>query len=901
MQATQSISPAAESTNATSVSPGMAQYLALKASHPEYLLFYRMGDFYELFFDDAIRAASILDIALTKRGKLEGVDIPMCGVPAHAAEAYLARLIAAGVKVAICEQLEDPAEAKKRGAKSVVKRDVVRIVTPGTLTEESLLSPTRSNYLACLAQQAGHFALAWLDITTGEFGVCETSSERVLSDLARLQPSEVLMGQSSMARPEWQSVIQELDTRISPIADSSLHAKRGYQRLISFYGVASTEPWGEFHDAEIAACGALLDYILITQKDQRPRLDPPRKQPSHASMVIDAATRRNLELVVNLQGEKQGSLLATIDHTVSAAGGRLLRGWLCQPLTDLATIHARQDAVEYLLTRASLLGKINDTLQQLPDMERIVSRLMMQRGGPRDLQQLTAGLHILNQLRGMLESEDMQLPSALHGVKQNLRDQSALELLLARALQDHCPLLARDGGFIATGYHAALDEFRVLRDESRRVIAQMQMRYADECGIGSLKIKHNHVLGYYIEITRRHEKQVPEHFIHRQTMKDALRYSTVELGEIERNISDAGDRALKIELELYDELLAAVQAQAEPILEAARASAALDGFQALAVLAKKNDYCRPKMDDSRAFYIHKGRHPVVEARMRTLGESFISNDCDLADSQRLWLLTGPNMAGKSTFLRQNAVITILAQMGSYVPAESAHIGMVDRLFSRVGASDDLARGRSTFMVEMVETATILHQSTERSLVILDEIGRGTATFDGLSIAWAVAEHLHHNTRCRGLFATHYHELTLLSESLPALSCHTMRVREWKGEVIFLHEVAAGQADRSYGIHVARLAGLPAEVLHRGQIILKKLEEKAQHPASGLSTGSLPLFAFAGAQDMASPLEETPAKPSALMLQLQSLDPDTLTPREALDALYALKRLEAEESPIMSDL
>ena len=908
------------------LSPGMAQYMALKERHRDYLLFYRMGDFYELFFEDAVQAAAILDIALTKRGKIGEMDIPMCGVPVHAAEGYLQRLIAHGVKVAICEQLEDPAEAKKRGSKSVVKRDVVRIVTPGTITEEGLIPPTRSNYLACLAGQGNFAALAWLEITTGEFAVTDTTPERALTDLARLQPSELLMGQNAISDGTWQAVTQEMDTRVTPIADTSLHARRGAERLKEFFGVGTTEPWGEFTPVEIAACGALLDYVLLTQKDSLPRLDAPKKQAASMGMAIDAATRRNLELVSTLTGTRQGSLLAAIDRTRTAAGARLLARWLCHPLTVPSAIHLRQDAVEYVLRSSTLLANLQDRLREMPDLERALNRLLMQRGGPRDLQQVAAGLHVANGLRGMLELESATLPEALRGIKEGLSDHAALVNLLRRALKEECPLLARDGGFIASGYHAALDEFRTLRDESRRFIAEMQARYVRETGISMLKIKHNNVLGYYIEITRRHEKQVPEHFIHRQTMKDALRYSTVELGETERKITEAADRALKIELELFEELLAEIRLQAEPILAAARAIAALDVFHGLALLAREESYCRPVIDDSCGFSIVKGRHPVVEQMMRKSGTPFIGNDCDLGgvllplphgerfgvrgaddlttsaasplirqsvppspsgSSKRLWLLTGPNMAGKSTFLRQNALIAILAQMGSFVPAEAAHIGIVDRLFSRVGAADDLARGRSTFMVEMVETATILHQATERSLVILDEIGRGTATFDGLSIAWAVAEHLHNSIRCRGLFATHYHELTHLAETLPSLACHTMKVREWKGEDLLLHEVAPGTADRSYGIHVARLAGLPSPVIGRAQSILKSLEDKDNNPAAALTANSLPLFAFAKDSAPLVPMETTP---DALRETLETLEPDTLTPREALEALYALKGL-----------
>ncbi len=889
---------------APALSPGMAQYMEIKSRHEGYLLFYRMGDFYELFFEDAVTAAGMLDIALTKRGKIGEEDIPMCGVPVHSADQYLEKLIAQGAKVAICEQLEDPAEAKKRGAKSVVMRDVVRIVTPGTLTEESLLTPTRFNYLAALVCNGTQFALAWAEISTGECGVMETTGANLASDLARLNPSELLLEETLASLP----VLAEMKSLFSFVPSHAQHGGRAEQRLRDYYKLGALDALGELSEAEKIACANLLDYLTLTQKDTAPRLELPRKLAQNACMMIDAATRRNLELTLTLSGSKKGSLLACVDHTATAPGARLLASWLMNPLADAQAINARLDTVEWMHTQKKTRDTLRERLRHCADMERALSRLLMGRGGPRDVLALKSGLHIATQLRGIFFELQMELPQELDKWTASLGEHTALVDELTRALKDDAPLLARDGGFVRAGYHAALDEFRSLRDESRRLIAAMQARLAQETGINTLKIKHNNVLGYFIEITRLHEKKVPESFIHRQTMKDALRYCTVELGELERKISEAADRALKLELEIFDLLLERIREQSEAIGLAARALAALDVYAALAELAAKCRYTRPVIDSSTAFSIAKGRHPVVEEAMRGGGSRFIGNSCDLGESERLWLLTGPNMAGKSTFLRQNALIAIMAQIGSFVPAESAHIGVVDRLFSRVGASDDLARGRSTFMVEMVETAAILTQATSRSLVILDEIGRGTATFDGLSIAWAVVEHLHNAIRCRGLFATHYHELTHLADTLPALALNTMKVKEWKGEVIFLHEVKQGKAEGSYGIHVARLAGLPQEVLQRAGHLLKVLEEEKNNPALALTPNVLPLFASVDYRDEnkgAKTSEVTSSLPGLagqsmdyphkagndeIINLLNTINPDELSPKEALEALYRLKAL-----------
>ncbi len=865
--------------------PVIAQYLALKRTHPGALLFYRMGDFYELFFEDAGRAAAALDIQLTRRGKYEGEDIPMCGVPVHAAEAYLARLIRQGFRVAVCEQMEDPAEARKRGSKSPVRRAVVRIVTPGTLTEDNLLDARRHNYLAALAEAGGTLALAWLDLSTGDFAAQEVAAGGLGAALARIEPGELLLPERLLARPDFAELLDQRKANLTPLPNSRFDSDNGRRRLEELYGVRDLAGFGNFSRAEVATCGALVDYVALTQQGKLPALAPPRRLKTGDAMEIDAATRRNLELTETLTGERAGSLLAAIDRTATGAGARLLAEHLSAPLTDPAAIDERLDAVAFLVAAERLREAVRERLRRCADMARALARLELGRGGPRDLAALRDTLAESARLRALLTDADFGAPPALVAkIEHDLGEHAALVDRLTRALATELPLLARDGGFIAPAYAAELDELRDLRDQSRRLVAGLQARYAAETGVASLKIRHNNVLGYHIEVTPTHAAKIGAGFIHRQTLASSVRYSTVELGELESRIASAADRALALELKLFEELVAETRSRGDAIARAAAALAALDVAAALAELAMTERYCRPRLDDGLGFTIRQGRHPVVEAALqRGKSQSFVANDCDLRDGQRLWLLTGPNMAGKSTFLRQNALIAVMAQMGSFVPAESAQLGIVDRLFSRVGAADDLARGRSTFMVEMVETASILNQASPRSLVILDEIGRGTATFDGLSIAWASVEHLHDKNRCRALFATHYHELTALAAKLGQLCCYTMRVKEWQGDVVFLHEVAPGAADRSYGIHVAKLAGLPAAVIARAEQVLETLEKGEQGSALTRLAEDLPLFA-------ANRAPPEPQAPSPLEQLLNGLRPDELSPREALDLLYQIKRL-----------
>lgn len=869
------------------VTPMMAQYLEIKAAHPDALLFYRMGDFYEMFFDDAVAAADALDIALTKRGKHDGADIPMCGVPHHAAEGYLLTLIRKGFRVGVCEQLESPAEAKKRGSKSVVKRDVVRLVTPGTLTEDSLLEARRHNFLAAFADVRGQAALAWVDISTGVFSVMQITRTRLGPELARLSPSELILSEGKVE--ELRELVSDFDISITDLSRASFDSTAGEKRVCDLFGVTGLDAYGSFDRAEVAAMGAIVEYLNITQKGKLPLLQPPRQETHSRSVQIDAATRRNLELTQALSGGRSGSLLATIDRTVTSGGARLLERRLSGPSRTFETIQSRLDAVTYSTDNPKLETYLRDALRRVPDLDRALSRLSLDRGGPRDLTAIRSGLAEADQIstNGMTNAPDL-----LASVLRDLTGHGDLIDLLDQALVAEPPLLTRDGGFIAADYDEELDEARQLRDEGRGVIAAMQKEFVTKTGISALKIKHNNVLGYFIETTATHAEKMlspplNEVFIHRQTTANQVRFTTVELSEMETKILNAGNHALEIEKKHYEALRQAILAKAALINQTANALAEIDLAMALAHLARSENWCRPTVDNSRAFDITGGRHPVVEKALRDQSDQqFVANDCDLGaeDTAAIWLLTGPNMAGKSTFLRQNALIALLAQMGSYVPATSAHIGIVSQLFSRVGASDDLARGRSTFMVEMVETAAILNQADDRALVILDEIGRGTATYDGLSIAWATLEHLHDVNKSRALFATHYHEMTALSAKLDGVENATVTVKEWEGEVVFLHEVQKGAADRSYGVQVAQLAGLPDTVIARARVVLDILEKGEREGGAGQKTliDDLPLFSATPAPP---PMV---AKPSPAIEMLGDIHPDELTPREALDLIYKLK-------------
>jgi DNA mismatch repair protein MutS len=889
--------PAAEA--AARVTPMMEQYLEIKAANPGLLLFYRMGDFYELFFEDAEIASRALGIMLTKRGKHQGADIPMCGVPVERSDDYLHRLIAQGHRVAVCEQTEDPAAARARGNKSVVRRDVVRLVTPGTLTEDTLLDARTNNYLLAIARTRGstgadRIGLSWIDISTSEFIVTECSTGELAATLSRINPNEIIVTDALYSDADVGGVLRDWPA-VTPLTRDVFDSSTAERRLCDYFAVATMDGLSAMSRLEATAAAAAVTYIDRTQVGRRPPLSPPSREAAGTTMAIDPATRANLELTRTLGGERRGSLLDAIDCTVTSAGSRLLAQRLAAPLTDAGGIARRLDAIAALVADSGLRDDLRTTLRAAPDLSRALARLSLGRGGPRDLAGLRDAILAADQALAHLarmEEPPAEIASAVVALRRPSRELAAE---FERALAEQLPLFKRDGGFVREGYEPSLDEARNLRDASRLVVASMQARYAEDSGVKGLKIRHNNVLGYFVEVTAQHGEKLMSPplnatFIHRQTLAGQVRFTTSELGEIEAKIANAGDRALGLELEIFERLCALAVAANEDLRAAAHAFAALDIATALAKRAVDDNYVRPEVDTSLSFAIEGGRHPVVEQALKRDGQPFIANACDLSPgpeqpSGQIWLITGPNMAGKSTFLRQNALIALLAQAGCFVPASRARIGVVDRLFSRVGAADDLARGRSTFMVEMVETAVILNQASERSLVILDEIGRGTATFDGLSIAWAAIEHLHEANRCRALFATHYHELTALSAKLPRLFNATVRVKEWQGNVVFLHEVLPGSADRSYGIQVAKLAGLPASVIARAKSVLAKLEAQDRGQTARALADDLPLFAV---PSRAAAEPAPPSEAEKMIEAVKTLHPDEMSPREALEALYALR-------------
>jgi DNA mismatch repair protein MutS len=882
--------------------PMMAQYIEIKGANPDSLLFYRMGDFYELFFEDAEIASRSLGIVLTKRGKHQGYDIPMCGVPVERADEYLQRLIAAGHRVAVCEQMEDPAEAKKRGPKSVVRRDVTRLVTPGTITEEKLLDPTRANLLLAISRirendGSWRYGIASTDISTGQFKVVEVNEASLLAEISRLDPREIVIPDRLIDETgPLKSLHRDMPGVFTPIARDGFDAASAERRLQSYFGVSSLSGFGAFTRAELSAAAAVIAYIERTQLGNRPPISPPSRDSENHIMQIDAATRANLELGRTLTGERQGSLLSVIDKTVTSAGARLLAERLAGPSTDPSVIGERHDSVAFFLDHNPLRAEIRNQLKATPDIARALSRLAMERGGPRDLAALRDAFHIAHAIAFVIKNSKgspIEINRAIIALQSLDPD---LANLFNLALSDDLPLNKRDGGFIREGYSSELDQLRQLRDESRHVIASLQARYIEVSGVRTLRIKHNNFLGYFIEVPQAAGELFlqPEYaalFIHRQTMQGAMRFSTTELADLETRIASAADKALSIEWGLYNELAGRAIAATEAIKQAADALAIIDVAAAFGELAHSMSYIRPVMTTDLDFNVEGGRHPVVEEALKRQGDVFVANDTDLSPpidlmAGRIQVVTGPNMAGKSTYLRQNALIAVMAQTGAYVPARHAKIGIVDRLFSRVGAADDLARGRSTFMVEMIETAAILNQATERSLVILDEIGRGTATFDGLSIAWATIEHLHEKNRCRALFATHFHELTALSKRLSRLTNATMRVTDHHDEVIFLHEVVAGTANRSYGIQVAKLAGLPRTVIERATMILSELEASDRQAPVERMIDDLPLFSALSNRIPSSPAVVQSVDPVRALLE--SIHPDELTPRDALEWLYRLK-------------
>ncbi|MEB3701641.1 DNA mismatch repair protein MutS [Candidatus Bealeia paramacronuclearis] len=862
------------------LTPMMAQYLEIKSQNPGCLLFYRLGDFYELFFEDAIVASKALDITLTRRGKAgDGDEIPMCGVPFHASDNYLSRLIKQGFSVAVCEQAEDP--KTRKNAKGPLARKVVRVVTPGTLTEENLLDSKFNNFLMALVpgtsgKEKGQVGVSVCDLSTGDFFIEQTDFGALGSLLSRLEPKEILLPDFLLEEPDLFETFQDWKKRLKPFPKSRFDAENGEKRLQEVFATKALDAFGFKSRLQMASAGAVLDYIYLTQKDALPRLNPPRTLSAENHLYMDGATRKNLELFYTLTGQRSGSLLDHLDHTLTSGGGRLLVHHLALPLLDVEVLEKRLSLVDFFFCNGKVLADIRTLLAPIPDLERCLSRLSLGRGGPRDLGAIKLTLHQISALKTYFKNL-IQTPDVFQKLVHHLGHFEPLLEKFTRALSDHLPLLTRDGNFIREGFLEELDTFIQLRDQGRTHIQSLQEKYAGETDIGALKIKTNNVLGYHIEVGANHHKKLDDRFIHRQTTANTMRYSTVELSELEQKLMQAADQALALEMRLFENLRDDILKASDDLVRAAKALSALDVAQSHAHLASVENYTKPELEDSTILEIQGGRHPVVEVGLKSQNQdAFIPNDCVLDQSSPFWLLTGPNMAGKSTFLRQNALIVILAQMGSFVPATRARIGIVDRIFSRIGASDDLARGRSTFMVEMVETATILHQSTPKSFVILDEIGRGTSTYDGLSIAWSCVEYLCQKLKSRTLFATHYHELSELEGKLSELTCHTVKIKEWEGKVIFMHQVIPGKADQSYGIHVAELAGLPKSVITRATQILERLEKPKAAPV-------LPLFEFKEAEKpYISPLEDA----------LKSINPDALSPRDALEELYRLKSMTA---------
>jgi len=862
-------------------SPFLVQYLAIKDQHPEALLFFRMGDFYELFFQDAIDAAEILGITLTARGEYEGKPIPMAGVPFHAAEGYLARLIASGRRIAVCEQTETPAEAKKRGYKAIVNREIVRIVTPGTITEDALLPARQAHMLAAIGIGAGgtEAGLAICDVSTGAFELFPLPVAALGEALSGVSAREILLSDGELDNARLAPLLEMIDAPVTPRPARGAKAKAGEAALKAAFGVHSLDAFGTFSRSELSAAALLLDYLTLTQAGSDIRLDPPRRTPTHQHLAIDPATRASLE----------------IDRSMAGTGARLLADRLSRPSTDAEQITDRYDALAWCLDDPDLTEDIRKQLRTAPDLERARGRLRLGRGGPRDLQALGKALD-QGQIAAAIIAQRMAATPHLidrAAAALTLSNTPALGALCAdlkRAIAPDVPLLARDGNFIATGWDAALDEARALRDDSRKIIAGLQTEYAEKSGISALKIKYNNVLGYFIEVTARNAEPLMsaplnETFIHRQTLANAVRFSTTELGELAGRISRAEEEAKARELDIFASFIERLEGLSEPLQNAASALAELDVATAGAVWAEETHAVRPELATTPVFKAEALRHPVVEAALKKEGKGFTANTTHLdagGDAcPRLQLVTGPNMAGKSTYLRQCVLAVILAQAGCYVPAQALTLGLADRVFSRVGASDDLARGRSTFMVEMVETAAILTQATPASFVILDEVGRGTSTYDGLAIAWAGVEHLHNTNQCRALFATHYHELTTLAEDLPGAANVSLRAKEWQDELVFLHDVQAGPADRSYGVQVAKLAGLPKSAVRRAEQVLKRLEADPQ------SAESLPLFALSAPPE---PQQMPPEPASPALKLLEETDADALTPREALELIYRLKEL-----------
>jgi DNA mismatch repair protein MutS len=852
--------------------PMMKQYLTIKSQYPECILFYRMGDFYEMFFEDAITASNILGITLTKRGKHENLDIPMCGVPYHSSDNYLQTLISKGLKVAICEQIESPQEAKKRGYKAVVKREVVRIITPGTITEENLLNSRSSNYLMSIIKDQNEVVLAFADISTGELATLITNLDSLNAELSRLNPAEILISEQIYKDPHFLNTLGEHRKIITSQVSSFFEFNKCLRRFKDQYQVLVLDSFGDFSKNQICAIGSLLEYINLTQKRNEIKIDFPKSYNSQNFMIIDQATRNNLELTnSNSPTKENSSLLHAIDNTKTNMGGRLLRSYLSSPLLDISIINTRLDLVEFFVKQRDILGNIQDILSSISDTERAISRLLLLRGSARDMLALKNDLVAYQTLKKFLYQNCSEIISILENHLNYLDGFDQLISIIDKAIIDEPPLLIRDGGFIKKGFDHKLDQLFEINQNSNLKIQELKQKYANITGISNLKITKNNILGYFIEVTPSNLNRInQDHFILRQSMVNASRFTTIELRNLEEDISNSTSKIISIELEIYDKLLETIASLRENISIAAKSIAVIDYSVSLAHLAAENNYSRPEIVEDKSFVVKNCRHPVVENFLKQQNKEYTPNDIDFNANTQVMLLTGPNMAGKSTYLRQNAICAILAQIGSFIPASYGKIGIVDRVFSRVGASDDLAGGKSTFMVEMVETATILNQASNRSLVIVDEIGRGTSTYDGLAIAKSILEHIANKINCRTIFATHYHELVSIENEISSIKNYTVEIKEWNSNIIFLHKVIPGFVDKSYGIHVAQLAGLPKSVLIRANQILESLEGRNIN--------------------FQIPHQLNKTTESQLVKELKEINIDDFSPRQALDFIYKLKNI-----------
>lgn len=876
------------------LTPLMKQHREIKRLHPDAIVFFRVGDFYEMFSDDAVVASPILEIALTSRDKSKENAVPLCGVPYHAASGYIAKLIRAGKSVAICEQTEDPAQAK-----GLVRREVVRVITPGTLVEPELLSAGENHYIAAAVMTAAGGGLAWADLSTGEFNLSQyngpTAEKELVSELARLEPREILAGDALAPRLEAELPSRGGDLRIGRLDEASAHPDLARSVLLDHFRVQSLAGF-ECDDltAGIAAAGALLRYLRDTQRSSLGHLTRIRRIHREAHLVLDAPAQRNLELTRRLSdGRPEGSLVWVLDATRTPMGARLIRNWVVKPLMDLEAIRERQDAVERLLAASDRRTRLTSRLSGIGDLERISGRVALGSANARDLIQLRNSLARLPELpKIFLETAPLEsgpVPPLLEGLGRDWDDLSDLRARISETLVDDPPPGITEGGLIRDGVDAGLDELRKISREGKNWISDLEARERRRTGIETLKVRYNQVFGYYIEVSKTRLAKVPADFHRKQTLVNAERFVTPELKELESKVLGADEKIRKLEQELFSRLREETAAAIGRLQAVSRAVALLDVLAALAETAARGNYVRPVVHEGFDLEIRDGRHPMLE-RMLPRSERFVPNDTRLdREGRRLLIITGPNMAGKSTYMRQVALITIMAQMGGFVPAAEARIGLVDRIFTRVGSSDDLMGGRSTFMVEMTETAVILHQASARSLIILDEVGRGTSTFDGVSIAWAVAEYLHDPARvgARTLFATHYHQLTELASVCPAVKNYNIAVREWNDEIIFLRKIVEGGTDRSYGVQVARLAGLPAEVIARAKEILSHLDRGGfnDFPEKTAIPDALP----AGASPEPAQIRLFSNDPHSIIRTLRSLDIAHLTPMEAINCLHDLKK------------